>query len=216
MKILLLALVACTTLATSAHAAVVVVGPGSAPDATHIWLPSLSGYDPGIGWPPGFPRTVDLDADGQPEFAFGSSYIALSEGAEVLTLLDTNASMRALGTGDIVGPVAPDGSQWTSGNARPFGNVPLGYHYMAISFLTEAGRHYGWLRFIVTQTLGAGAPIFARPEPVYLLQGFAYESEPEVPIEVTSAGMPIIPEPSALGLASLGGLILLMTRRRGR
>lgn len=86
----------------------------------------------------------------------------------------------------------------TFAGVLPQSNFPYGGGYMGFELTEPDGVHYGWLRVENDGSDGMEYYVFGR------ITGFAYETEPGLPIRVGE-----IPEPNSCVLALLGAVAAL-------
>ncbi|MBX7212273.1 MAG: PEP-CTERM sorting domain-containing protein [Verrucomicrobiaceae bacterium] len=170
-----------------------------------------------------YPRFYDVDfnGDGTPEIRMDVSLLATTgfralpaSHSKVVSVPDDPGSYFAwpIYNGEVVGPVAPDSSQWiydTNGSGLAacvsFGSsvVCLGYFWnftianVGVEFTLPDGVHYG---VIEVQGIYGGGNI----------RSYAWETDPGVPI-VAGA----MPEPSRAVLI-FGGMLAVLSHRRRR
>ncbi len=165
--------------------------------------------------------SFDLNLDGTADFHFrtgwgGGGFFSIypTNGTAVWATptggRDSHTLARPLFEGNIVGPDTLEGGFWDeneiggAGLCAAFDVGAAGLFcgmenaYMGLRFEIDGNTHYGWMNLWVLQASNNGA-----------LRKFAYEDEPDTPI-------PIIPEPSTLGLFGLAALALALSRRSRR
>ncbi len=162
--------------------------------------------------------SFDLNLDGTADFHFrtgwgGGGFFSIypTNGTAVWAypnrFPDPGSKAAPLFEGDIVGPEPPGGGSWVE-NERFGAGLCAAFDvgasgllcgmenaYMGLRFEIDGNTHYGWMNLWVERLENNGT-----------LRKFAYEDEPDTPI-------PIIPEPSTLGLFGLAALALLLRRR---
>lgn len=169
---------------------------------------------------------VDMNGDGQPDVGFYDDDTAFHiygiGSTRVLTYpptgLDINSFLPVLAAGTQIGATPPNGSLIWRGvtllppNGQPYSAsynfaVNTGYGgywqgvegYTGVEFYIGADPYYAWFRI--------GAP-FIGTHGGYIYD-YAYETRANTPI---FAGQ--VPEPSALALFTVTGIVLLILRRR--
>ncbi len=186
----------------------------------------------GDGW-----RGLDLNGDGTDEFSLmgrylitmdvppsGAAYecgISMGTGNQVLRSAVgwdawLSAAGQAIGPASSLDPVWANTPYWfgvtgysedlragtRTGWNGPLGTVGSGY--LGVCFALADGDHYGWIQVRLPIE---GGPFPGEFTPV--VAGWAYETRVNTPI---LAGA--VPEPSAMGLLTLGGLLLFGRRRQ--
>jgi len=184
----------------------------------------------------GSPFVIDFNNDGIGEIAFhqfiGSSpgsffvSVALLSGLNLGTFAaDFNNNVIPFHSGDIIGaaenwvgpPIeTPPATTFNTDVPVPPPIYPdlfrsdSGTQFIGVKFTLDSDSHYGWIAYdSLYQT-----SLYSPTSEGHIL-GWAYETQPNVPIVAGNAGPASpVPEPSSYGLASGALLFALLARRR--
>jgi len=132
---------------------------------------------------------------------FGFLAIALSSGQQVgpssgLNFLYSVPGLLEIAMIRTYGPNPTDGAgdpTWTDGR----------HHFLGLDKLSGTDHHYGWVELSLSDS---GAPTVGQPWYDATIYGWAYETQPNVPVT--------IPEPSTAGVLGMIAAGLCLTRRK--
>ncbi|MFT7172261.1 MAG: hypothetical protein ACI9NQ_000470 [Paracoccaceae bacterium] len=209
MKVSFFFLLAFCVVSNAACAAIIVGYRGDDPNILEPYLPNPS------------QGGLDIDNDGAFDLFFGTDgglLAVMQSRGETRFISSLSAppnrggKVRPVSSGSIIGGDTSNLSgDWYShtdnGGASGFGLSFLQFEdtYIGVELEIEGNTHYGWVEYVGFSNTKFVAN---RNIPGGFINSWAYESEPDTPI---AAGA--IPEPSALSLFLLGGLLALHRRR---